>query len=60
LDYIRNPLPGLLGAVGINFNTVANHLSTVGDNLERYTIANTWVERGRRCAWEPEKPANPQ
>ena len=46
LDDVRNPLPGLLGAVGIKLDTVAKDLSTVGDNLERRAIANTRVERG--------------
>jgi DNA-directed RNA polymerase subunit omega len=54
-----NPLPSLLSAIGIKLNTVAKHLSTVGDNLERRAIANTRVDRGRRSAWELEKPANP-
>jgi len=59
LDYVRNPLPGLLSAIGIKLNTVAKDLSTVGDNLERHAIASTWVDRGRRIMWKPEEPANP-
>jgi len=58
LDYVRNPLPGLLGPVSIKLNAVAKHLCTVSDNLERRAIANTRVDRGRRSAWELEKPAN--
>ena len=46
LDDVGNPLPGLLGAVGIKLDTVAKHLSTAGDNLERHAIANTRVDRG--------------
>jgi hypothetical protein len=49
----------LLGAVGIKLDTVAKHLSTAGDNLERHAIANTRVDRGRRSAWEHEESTNP-
>jgi hypothetical protein len=59
LDDVGNPLPGLLGAVGIKLDTVAKHLSTAGDNLERHAIANTRVDRGRRSAWEHEESTNP-
>jgi hypothetical protein len=59
LDYVRNPLPGLLGGEGIKLDALAKHLSTVANNLERHAIANTWVERGRRGAWELEEFANP-
>jgi hypothetical protein len=46
LDNVQNSLPGLLGTVRIQLNTVPNHLSTIGDCLERHAIANTRVERG--------------
>jgi hypothetical protein len=36
----------LLGAEGITLNIIPNHLSTIGDNLERHAIANTRVDRG--------------
>jgi len=58
LDYVRNPLAGLLSAIGIQLNTVAKDLSAVGDNLERRAIADTRVERGRRPR-ELEEFANP-
>ena len=46
LDDVGNPLPGLLGAVGIKLDTIAKHLSTAGDNLERHAIANARVDCG--------------
>jgi hypothetical protein len=49
----------LLSAIGIKLNTVAKHLSTVGDCLERHAIANTGIKCRRRLVWEQEKPANP-
>jgi hypothetical protein len=59
LDYVRNALPGLLGAVGIKLDAVAKHLRTISDNLERHAIADTGIERRRGLVWEQEKPANP-
>jgi hypothetical protein len=46
LDYVWNPLPGFLGAVGIKLDTVAKHLGTLSDGLEGHAIADTRVERG--------------
>jgi hypothetical protein len=45
-DDVGNPPSGLLGPVDIKLNTVAKHLSTVGDNLECHAIANTRVDCG--------------
>jgi hypothetical protein len=59
LDDVGNPLPGLVGTVGVQLDTVAKYLSTVGDNLERRAIANTRVERGRGFIGKQEKSANP-
>jgi hypothetical protein len=58
LDDVGNPLSGLLGPIGIQLNTVAQRISTAGDNLERHAIASTRVNRGRRSAWELQKLAN--
>jgi hypothetical protein len=58
LDNLGNPQPGLLGPVGIQLNAVAKHLSTVGDNLERHAIANTWVDCRRLRIWKAEESAN--
>jgi hypothetical protein len=58
LDDVGNPLPGLIGTVGIKLDTIAKHLSTAGDNLEGHAIANTRVDRGRWSIWKPEEPAN--
>jgi hypothetical protein len=46
LDYVWNPLSGLLGAVCIKLDTVARHFSAAGDNLERRAVADARVERG--------------
>jgi hypothetical protein len=35
----------LLGPVGIELDTEANDLSTIGDDLEGHAIANAWVDR---------------
>jgi hypothetical protein len=59
LDDVLNMLFGLLGAVGIKLNAIANNLSSVGGNLERHAIANARVDRGRRTIWKPEDSANP-
>jgi len=59
LDNVGNPLPGLLGAVGIKLNTVSKDRSTGGDALERHAIANTRVDCGRGLVWEKKKCANP-
>jgi hypothetical protein len=53
-----NPLPGLLSAVGIQLDAVAQHVSAARDRLEGHAIANTRVNCGRRF-WKREKPANP-
>jgi hypothetical protein len=60
LDYVVNPLPGLIGTVGIKLDAIAKHLSTVGDNLECHAIADTGIKCRRGLVWEQEKPANPQ
>ena len=36
LNYVVNPVLGLVSPVSIQLNTVAKHLSTIGDNLERH------------------------
>jgi hypothetical protein len=59
LDDVGNPLPGLIGSVGIKLNAVAKDLSIAGDRLKRHAIANTRVECGQGSAWELEEPANP-
>jgi hypothetical protein len=59
LDDVGNPLPGLLGAVGIKFNAVAKHLDPAGDSLESHTIADAGVKCRRGLVWQQEKPANP-
>ena len=58
LKDVGNPLFGLLSAIGIKLNAVANDLSTAGDNVERQAIANTRINRGGRSVWERDKPAN--
>jgi hypothetical protein len=55
LDDIGDSLPGLLGAVGIKLNAIAQYVGTAGDNLERHTMANTRVYCGGLCAWELEE-----
>jgi hypothetical protein len=45
LDYVGNPLPGLLGAVGIKLDAVAKHFGITGDCLESYAIADAGVNR---------------
>jgi hypothetical protein len=59
LNDVGDPLPGLLRTEGIELDTVAKHLSTVGDNLERHAIANTGVNGGRRGIWKAKESANP-
>jgi hypothetical protein len=59
LDYVVNPLPGLIRAVSIKLDAIAKHFSTVSDGLKRHAIANTRVDCGRRGIWKPEEPANP-
>jgi hypothetical protein len=46
LDYVRNPLPGLLGTVGIKLDAVAKHIGAGGDRLEGDTIADAGIDRG--------------
>ena len=46
LDYVGNPLPGLLGTVGIKLDAVAKHIGAAGDRLEGDAIADTGIERG--------------
>ena len=55
---VGNPLPGWFSSIGIKLNTVAKHLNTVGDNVERHAIAHAWVDRGRWSIWKPEESAN--
>ena len=43
LDDIGNPLPGLLGPVGIKLDAITKHLSTAGDYRERHAIPNARV-----------------
>jgi hypothetical protein len=59
LDYVRNALLGLLGAVGVELDTVAKHLGAAGDNLERHAIADAGVYRRRGLIGKQEKPPNP-
>jgi hypothetical protein len=59
LDYIVNPLPGLLGPVSIKLDAVAKHLSSPCNGLERHAIANTRVDCGQWSIWKPEESANP-
>jgi hypothetical protein len=49
----------LVGPVSIKLDAIAEHLSTVRDNIKRKAIANTRVDRGRRTIWKPEESANP-
>jgi hypothetical protein len=58
LNDVGDPLPGLLRTEGIELDTVAKHLSTVGDNLERHAIANTGVNGGRRGIWKAKESTN--
>jgi len=58
LDNIGNPLPGLVGTVGIKLNAVAKHVGTAGDRLERHAIADARVDRRRRV-WKQQESANP-
>jgi hypothetical protein len=59
LDDVRNPLPGLLGSVGIKLNSVPKHLGTAGDNVKRHGIPNARVDCGRRLVRKPEELSNP-
>jgi hypothetical protein len=59
LDDVRNPLPGLLGAVGIQLDPVAKHMGSACNSLERHSIANTRVDCGRRIIWKAKESANP-
>ena len=45
LDYVGNPLPGLLGTVGIKLDTVAKHFGAAGDRLEGHAIADAGIDR---------------
>jgi hypothetical protein len=45
LDYVGNPLPGLLGTVGIKLDAVAKHVGGTGDRLEGHAIANAGIDR---------------
>jgi hypothetical protein len=45
VDDVGNPLPGLVGPVGIKLNSVAKHLSTAGDPFEGHAIADAGVDR---------------
>jgi hypothetical protein len=59
LNYVVNPLPGLLGAVGIKLDAIAKHLGSACNSLERDTIAGAGIKCRRGLVWEQEKPANP-
>jgi hypothetical protein len=59
LDDVRNPLSGLLGAVGIELDPIAKHIGITGDRLKRHTIADAGIKCRRGLVWEQEKPANP-
>jgi hypothetical protein len=59
LNYVVNPLPGLLSAVGIKLNAVSKDRSTAGDRLEGHAIAGAGIERRRWSTWEHEESANP-
>jgi hypothetical protein len=45
MNHLGNPLPGLLGAIGIKFNAVAKHLGAAGDRLKGHSIADAGVDR---------------
>jgi hypothetical protein len=45
LDYVGNPVPGLLSAVGIKLDAIAKHFCTAGDRLERHSIADAGIDR---------------
>jgi hypothetical protein len=45
LDYVRNPLPGLLGTVGVELDPVAKHVGGTGDRLKGHPIANARIDR---------------
>jgi hypothetical protein len=45
LDDVRNPPPGLLGAVGVKLDSVAKHIGAGGDRLEGDTIADARIDR---------------
>ena len=45
LGYVGNPLTGLLGAVGVEFDTVAKHVGGTGDRLEGHAIADAGIDR---------------
>jgi hypothetical protein len=59
LDYVRNALPGLLGAVGIKLDAVAKQLGAAGDCLESHAIADAGVYCRRGLIGKQEKPSNP-
>ena len=59
LDYVRNALPGLLGAVGIKLDAVAKQLGAAGDCLESHAIADAGVYCRRGLIGKQEKPPNP-
>jgi hypothetical protein len=48
----------LLSPIGIKLDTIAKHLSTAGDNLERHATANTWVDCRRRSSWKADELSN--
>jgi hypothetical protein len=58
LDDVGNPLPGLLGAVGIKLDTVAEHFGAAGDRLEGHAIADAGIKRRRRQVPVQEVSAN--
>ena len=59
MDYGGSPLPGLLRAVGVKLDAVANDLGAAGDRLERYAIADARIERRRGHIGKHEESVNP-
>src|SRR5947208_11490240 len=57
LNRVGNPLPGLLGPIGIKLDAVAKHFGAAGDSFERHTIADTGIYR-RSDFRKQEEPAN--
>jgi hypothetical protein len=45
LDDVGNPLPGLLGAVGVKLDTEAKYLGAAGDRLEGHAITDAGIDR---------------
>jgi hypothetical protein len=45
LNYVRDPLPSLLSAVGIKFNAVSMYFGATGDGRKCHTIADAGIDR---------------